>query len=180
MGKRPSLGDFLTNLDQTMPLREKLWKMKMKQALLIGVLLTAALLLSPPPPVRASDTRLTPPPGSTLRKAVLDALRQEIQRMHGLDVVFVVRHLRVKDGWAWAHTQPQSPDGSNRFEDVSALLELRKGTWSVAEIPCGEVENPECLNGPEYFEGLRARFPSVPAEIFPDWATNGSDQSPCD
>jgi hypothetical protein len=27
MGKRPSLGDFLTNLDQPMPLGEKLWKL---------------------------------------------------------------------------------------------------------------------------------------------------------
>jgi hypothetical protein len=152
--------------------------MNMKRALLLGFLLTAALLLHTP--VCASDTNLTPPPGSSLRKAVLDALRQEIKRMHGLDVVFVVRHLMVKDGWAWAHTQPQSPDGSNRFEDVSALLELRNGTWSVAEIPCGEVENPACLNGPEYFVGLRARFPSVPIEILPDWATTCSDQSPCE
>lgn len=27
MGGRPSLGDFLTNLDQSMPLGEKLWKL---------------------------------------------------------------------------------------------------------------------------------------------------------
>ena len=67
--------------------------MNMKRALLLGFLLTAALLLHTP--VCASDTNLTPPPGSSLRKAVLDALRQEIKRMHGLDVVFVVRHLRV-------------------------------------------------------------------------------------
>ena len=149
----------------------------MIQALVLGALVAALLLCTP---VRASDTNFTPLPGSPLRKALLDALRQDIKRMHGLDVVFVVRHLKVKDGWAWAHTQPQSPDGVNRYEDVSALLELRNGAWTVAEIPCCEVENPDCLNGPEYFVGLRARFPRVPTEIFPDWATKCFDQSPCD
>ena len=113
---------------------------------------------------------LTPLPGSTLREHVLDALRREVKRIHGLDVVFVVRHLRVKDGWAWAHTLPQSPDGTNRFEDLSALLRIQDGAWKVVEIPCGEAENPECLNGPEYFKGLQERYPTVAVDIFPDWA----------
>lgn len=115
----------------------------------------------------ASDSDLTPLPGDAVRAAVLDALRLEVKRNHGLDVVFVVEHLRVKDGWAWVHTRPQSPDGANRYEDVSALLELRDGTWDVAEIPCGEVDNPDCLDSPDYFDGLKGRFPSAPAEIFP-------------
>lgn len=156
---------------------EQLVRVKMKRALLSGILLAALLLCSP---VQAGDTELTPAPASALRKAVLDALRQEIKRLHGLDVVFVVRHLKVKGGWAWAHTQPRSPDGSNRFEDVSALLELRNGAWRVAEIPCTEPGNPDCLNGPEYFVGLRARFPGVPTDIFPEWASTGFDQPPFD
>lgn len=119
----------------------------------------------------ASESDLTPPPGAALRKEVLDALRVEVKRLHGADVVFVVKHLRVKEGWAWVHTQPQSPDGLNRYEDVSALLRLKDGEWKVVEIPCGEVENPECLNGPEYFDDLRKRFPEVAPEVFPDWAT---------
>ena len=119
---------------------------------------------------QASESNLTPPPGHVLRKQVLDALRREVKRIHGLDVVFVVRHLKVKDGWAWTHTQPQSPDGSNRYEDISALLHFRNALWEVVEIPCGEVENPDCLNGPEYFKKLKARYPTVPVEIFPDWA----------
>lgn len=118
----------------------------------------------------SSDSDLTPQPGDPLRKLVLDALRNEVKRLHGLDVVFVVKHLRVKDGWAWAHTLPQSKDGLNRYEDISALLQLKDDVWTVAEIPCGEVENPDCLNGPEYFKGLQERFPTVATEIFPDWA----------
>ena len=125
--------------------------------------------------VVGSDSNLTPLPGNPIRKAILDALRQEVKRIHGLDVVFVVRHLKTKDGWAWAHTLPQSRDGSNRYEDVSALLRLQDGAWTVVEIPCGEVENPECLNGPEYFVGLQGRFPGVTTEIFPSWARGVKD-----
>jgi hypothetical protein len=98
---------------------------------------------------------------------ILDALRHEVKRIHGLDVVFVVRSLKVKDGWAWAHTLLRSPDASSRYEDVSALLQLQDGAWTVVEIPCGEEENPDCLSGPEYFSRLQGRFPGAPTVIFP-------------
>jgi len=141
--------------------------MKKNRKFILCVLLMAICLCTH---VQASDSNLTPLQGSPLRMAILDSLRQEVKRIHGLDVVFVVKHLKVNNGWAWAHTLPQSPDGSNRYEDVSALLQLQNGAWTVVEIPCGEDENPDCLNGPGYFSGLRKRFPDVPTEIFPSWA----------
>ena len=141
--------------------------MKKYRKIILGVILAALCICTY---VQASGSNLTPLPGNPLRKAVLDALRLEVKRIHGLDVVFVVEHLKVKNGWAWAHTLPQSPDGSNRYEDVSALLRLQDGVWAVAEIPCGEDENPDCLNGPGYFSGLQGRFPGIPTEIFPSWA----------
>ena len=119
---------------------------------------------------QASEPTLMPLPGNPLRKQVLDALRREVKRIHGLDVVFVVGHLKVKDDWAWVHTLPQSQDGVNHYEDVSALLRLKYGVWTVVEIPCVEEGNPACLNGPEYFETLQERYPNVAVEIFPDWA----------
>jgi hypothetical protein len=109
----------------------------------------------------------TPPPGSAERKAILDALREEVKRLHGLEVVFVVAHLKVLGGWAWVQTRPQSPDGTNRYEGISALLRKRGAGWEVAELPCTEMDNPECLGAPDYFRGLRARFPDVPEEILP-------------
>ncbi len=115
-------------------------------------------------------SKLTPLPGNPLRTAVLDALRDEVKRLYRMDVVFVVRHLKVKEGWAWAHTQPQSSDGQQRYEDMSALLNLQDGVWRVVELPCTEVDNPECLDGPNYFAGLVRRFEQAPAEIFPAWA----------
>ncbi len=118
--------------------------------------------------VQTSESDLTPLPGDPLRKQVLDTLRREVKQMHGLDVIFVVDHLKVKDGWAWVQTQPQSPDGMNHYESLSALLQVQNGVWTVVEIPCSEPENLECLDGPEYFEALKKRYPSVASEIFPE------------
>lgn len=114
-----------------------------------------------------TDLGLTPLPGNPERKAILDALRDELKRLHGLEVVFVVEHLKVKDGWSWLHTLPQSPDGQQRYEDVSALLQLQDGAWKVVELPCTEVDDAECLGGADYFTGLMQRFADAPAEIFP-------------
>ena len=141
--------------------------MKSRKLVLAAVLLFSWLCSNV---ARASDSNFTPLPGNPLRKQVLDALRREVYRVHGLDVVFIVRHLRVKQGWAWVHTLPQSHDAENRYEDLSALLRLQNGTWEVVELPCSEPENPECLNGPEYFITLQERYPNVPVEVFPDLA----------
>ncbi len=140
-----------------------------------SLILCFILLLGLSAIAQGADSSLTPQRGDPLRTQVLDGLRSEVKRMHGLDVVFVVEHLRVKDGWAWAHTLPQSRDGQNHYEDISALLQLKDGVWKVVEIPCGEVDNPECLDGPEYFKVLLKRFPSIPTEIFPEW-TNSATQ----
>jgi hypothetical protein len=138
--------------------------MKNPKLILLATLLLNGLCFS----AQASDSVLTPLPGDPLRQQLLDALRLEVKRTQGLDVVFVVRHLKVKNGWAWTHTQPQSLDGKNRYEDLSALLRLDGSNWTVAEIPCTEPENPECLEGPEYFKRLQQRYPTVAAEVFPD------------
>ncbi|MCW8795558.1 MAG: hypothetical protein OQK67_00670 [Chlorobium sp.] len=108
-----------------------------------------------------------PPPGSVLRKAVLDALREEVFRVHGLEVRFVVEYMSVKDNWAWVHTFPESPDGRQHYEDISALLKYEKDGWTVIETPCTENENPDCCNGSDYFYGMQSRYPEVPFEIFP-------------
>jgi hypothetical protein len=124
----------------------------------------------------ATNTELIPAPGASVRKAVLDCLREELKRLHGLEVVFVVQHLKVKDGWAWIHVRPQSADGLQHYEDVAALLTMKNGDWTVAEIPCMEVDNPGCLDSPEFFVGLKKRFPKMPTAILPtaEGATQGT------
>lgn len=83
-------------------------------------------------------------------------------RLHGMPMVFVVDNLLVKDGWVWVDSQPQSPDGSNSYEDISALLKEEHGTWRVVEIPCGELDNPDCIRDAAYVTRMKQRFPSAP------------------
>jgi len=109
----------------------------------------------------------TPLPGSVERKAILDAMRAELQKQHNLDVAFVVREMKVSGGWAWVHTMPRSKDGGSRYEDFSALLRKTDGRWRVVEIPCTEPDNPECIDNPDYFGKLLDRFPGLPASILP-------------
>ena len=96
------------------------------------------------------------------RRVVLDLLHAKIAELQALDVVFVVKRMEISKGWAWVHTLPQSRDGRSRYEDFFALLHQHNGRWSVAEIPCTEFDNPECIDSPDYFRRLRQRFPAMP------------------
>ncbi|MDD5405477.1 MAG: hypothetical protein PHE73_00890 [Sulfurovaceae bacterium] len=109
----------------------------------------------------------TPPKGTPMRKDILDTLRREVKHTSGIDAIFIVKYLKVQDGWAWIHALPLSADGTNRYEDVQALLKLQNGKWKIMELPCTEVENPECLGDPKYFLKLKKRFPNLPIKILP-------------
>ena len=104
----------------------------------------------------------TPLPGSAERREVLDLLRAKIAELHALDVVFVVKRMEISKGWAWVHTLPRSRDGRSRYEDFFALLHQHNGRWRIAEIPCTEPDNAECIDSPDYFRHLRERFPAIP------------------
>ena len=109
----------------------------------------------------------TPQKGTTERKEILDALREKMYEMHHLEVIFVVKYMKVFNGWAWVHTLPQSPDGKNKYEDVLALIHKENNGWQVKEIPCTEIENPECIDSEDYFTNLKKRFPDMPVCILP-------------
>jgi|GEM_PF-305342 len=113
------------------------------------------------------DKVCTPAPGSMERRAILDAMRITIKELHQLDVIFIVRRMNVSRGWAWVHTMPRSKDGSSMYEDFYALLHKENGHWTIAEIPCTEPDNPECLDSPGYFRKLAHRFPDMPPFILP-------------
>lgn len=116
----------------------------------------------------APEAAVTPTvAASTERKAILDAVRLEIKRLHGLQVVFVVRQLKIANNWAWLHALPQSRDGKNRYEDVVALLRKHKGQWKIMEMPCTEEDNPDCLGDPNFFKHLQQRIKGIPPEILP-------------
>lgn len=137
--------------------------------LLVAFLTVAGIAAAPPQTCAAQGIARnlhTPPPGSAERKAILDAMRMKIKELHQLDVVFVVKRMNVSGEWAWVHTMPRSTDGRASYEDFYALLRREAGRWRIAEIPCTEPENPECIDSPDYFRRLVRRFPGVPASIF--------------
>ncbi len=104
---------------------------------------------------------------STDRKAILDVVRHEIKQLHDLQVVFVVRQLKIANNWAWLHALPQSRDGKNRYEDIVALLRKHDGRWEIMEMPCTEEDNPDCLDAPDFFKRLQQRVKGIPPEILP-------------
>lgn len=104
----------------------------------------------------------TPDIGTSERKAILDTLRAEIKRIHGMDVVFVVVTMNVTENWAWLHTRPQSEDGTSKYEDVTALLKKSADGWQVIEMPCGDVKDVgSCEDSPPWLEELQRPTPMM-------------------
>jgi hypothetical protein len=112
-----------------------------------------------------ADGAVTPSPGSAERKAIMNTLRTFLKENLDVDAVFVVKWLKVRDGWAWVETDPQSPDGKSFYEPFLALLEKSEGVWAIAEIPSLEEDSPPVDDA--WFEGLLEDFPGLPRDVFP-------------
>ncbi|MGH8049673.1 MAG: hypothetical protein ACREPB_03330 [Arenimonas sp.] len=112
----------------------------------------------------------TPAKGSAERKAILDSLRVVIRKMSGLEVIFVVRHLKVNNGWAWVEIDPESADGTQHYEPMVGLIHLKNERWIYVEGP-PEVtvceEDPDCIDSARYFKKLARKYPAVSPDIFP-------------
>ena len=107
---------------------------------------------------------VTPPVGSALRRAILAPLRSYLSENLQVEAVFVVRWLKVKDGWAWIETDPQSKDGKARYEPFHALLKREESAWTIVEIPPMEEDSPP-IDG-AYFRKLMETNPGLPPEVF--------------
>jgi hypothetical protein len=108
----------------------------------------------------AKSSVYTPAKGSKERKAIMDAMRAKGDDQ---DRVFVVTRLKVSNGWAWLDANPQSSDGSNRYESESALLQKQGSRWRVIDQPCGESD---CDYAAE-LDRIQADYPDAPEAIFP-------------
>lgn len=137
--------------------------------LLAGILLAAPTITPAAGPANsATNTLYTPAPGTTERKAILDAMRAKHPDLG--DIVYVVSYLKVNKGWAWLNAAAQSRDGRNHYEGEQALLHKIHGRWKVVEMrPGGEecASDPSCANNHKYFKKLKTRHPTVPMNIFP-------------
>lgn len=121
---------------------------------------------------RASNV-MTPPPGSDLRRALMDTIRPPFEDALGAPVEFFVRRLAVMGDWAYASVRPQRPGGrpinwsqtkfaqevrAGAFDtDASgALMRLRNGRWTLVDHVIGPTEAywiywQEKFNLPEHF-----------------------------
>jgi len=133
----------------------------------------------------------TPPKGSPERKAILDALREELKRFpdkepsgigfeykredvgvakgfieEGKEVIFIVNHLKVVDNWAWIEVT-----GKNYYIVIDSLLYKDKGKWVVkglvqpTRVACLDKE---CVDVNAYiYKRFMEKFPLAPVDIFP-------------
>jgi hypothetical protein len=124
-----------------------------------AVLVCISVVLSAGPSY-AQQAPYTPPAGSEERKAVLNAMRA-LGDIH--DRVFVLRYLKMQNGWAWFMGDPQSPDGKNHYESESALLRNEGAGWKVLDQPCTEAD----CDSKKEMARIRAAYPKAPAGIFP-------------
>ena len=107
----------------------------------------------------------TPPRGSAERNAILVAVHKAIEKQDATrKIVLVVPYLKAHNGWAWIQVNPQSPDGTQHYESQSGLLHKESnGNWMLLEWMPAE----EGTDYKKYFKDLKAKYPSAPADIFP-------------
>jgi hypothetical protein len=106
----------------------------------------------------------SPPKGSAERTAILQATHQALAKQGLKNVVLVVPYLKVNGGWAWIQVNPQSADGSQHYESQSGLLHEQAKKWTLLEwMPAEEGTDVK-----KYFKDLKAKYPSAPADIFPE------------
>lgn len=140
----------------------------------VRALVVALMMLFSSGFVALADEAATPPPGSPLRTAILDAVRPIVQAEVGGTVEFQVYDLRVLGEWAFVTARPQRKGGApvewtyTRYqrwiddgafdEVVTALLRQTPNGWLVYEYDIGATD--------VVWTPWKDEFP-VPPEVFP-------------
>jgi len=131
----------------------------MKNYLTIASLVTSVLLSG----CATVNTAHTPLDGSAERNAILAATQHALARQGRKNLVLIVPYLKVHNGWAWIQVNPQSADGKQHYESQSGLLQQQTNKWKLLEWMPAE----EGTDYKKYFKNLKAKYPSAPADIFP-------------
>ena len=126
-----------------------------------------------------ADKVRTPSIGSAERAAIINLMRfdfymdKEAAVKNPKKIVFVVKHLKVKDGWACVNVQP-TREGKDEGEPRWKVLRLVDGTWVDVDyfgklFPfASEEETLDALDMKKAtVEKLVAKLPGCPKEIFP-------------
>jgi cell wall-associated NlpC family hydrolase len=130
-------------------------------------------LPSAPPPAKpgVSDALREPKRGSPERKAIMDALRAEKYPGKEDKVIFIVKYLKVHNGWAWTEVTPQDRQGNALTDGSAALLHFADGKWTSLDLSQFPEIPKHTNNGkgisPNFVKHLMDTQPGVPADIFP-------------
>ena len=102
-----------------------------------------------------------PARGTAQREAILNALRPSIEAQLGPSVVFLIKTIRVENGWAFVVADPRRkgggyingwayvPDYGDRLTlEVTAILHFDKGRWSLVRQQVGATDVWYCDIGP--------------------------------
>lgn len=120
----------------------------------------------------SGDQPHTPAAGTAERKAILDALREDMKaNFEGHKLVFKVLYLKVHNGWAWVDVTPLDEKGNALAEGGPNLMRSENGNWKVMDLSKVK-DDPNDPLGPEeaspgYIKNLRKVYPDVPTDIFP-------------
>jgi hypothetical protein len=139
--------------------------------LLFGTMFAPAPSLVSRAEAGTSDQLHSPAKGTSERKALMDALRQDYKKNTGDDVTFLVNYIKVHNGWAWIDVTPLGADGKPVAEGGPSLLHLEKGGWEVIDLST-IPEDPDDPMGPMdaspgFVRNLRKKYSEVPLDIFP-------------
>ena len=110
-----------------------------------------------------STPAYTPPRESPERLALFVSLAQYMDPSKILRLSYVVKYLKVNNGWAWVLAAPQSKDGEIQYTPVYALLHLEDGAWKVKAYTRTEKGKPDFLSATGYLKKLKKRFPEAPS-----------------
>lgn len=114
-----------------------------------GLFALAAMLLAPLPAFAQSVS--SPAPGTSERRAILDAVRPLVIAQVGPPVEFVVNDIRVVSSYAFVAVEPQRPGGGridySHLDDgmmdglrTEAILVKRNGRWLVTQHATGATD----------------------------------------
>lgn len=112
-----------------------------------------------PPTTRAH----TPAKRSPERTQIITGVKAALAKQGRKNVVLEIPYLKVHSGWAWIQVNPQSADGTQRYESQSGLLREKAPQWTLLEW----MPSEEGTDAKAYFKNLKAKYPQAPADIFP-------------
>ena len=149
----------------------------MNRTLVPAVALLGGLLCLPPPSVGASRTRaaasaraVTPPPGSPVRAAIMDALRGHVKGLLGAaypGAASVRRQQRPgARGLGLRLGAPPREIRAGDYEPLNELLRRTGGRWRVIGGPDFEMGSEQGLSDAQILRRFRRRHPEAPADLF--------------